>query len=267
MPRGIPSLVAFAVAGLLAASAQAATTYDANLVNPGWYNGSGNPNGGFTVETAGNLEIGLRAKLRQNPAVIHSLNNVYNVPIGAQTNTTSGGNGAHAGRAAWNWEWSINTQAGGGSADLADIAARITVSDADGHSASINPFTQWADNSYYGSSGEYTASLGDLPNNPAANPALLANYFGAQQSNNPTFGDFPLAAFYNLNAHQTYTITLDVFGGNSFTAPLLASNTIIVNVGDGRIPAVPVPAAAFAAAPLLGALGLYRLRRTRKTAQ
>ena len=45
-------LYAFAAAtviGLtLSAGAQAATLFDQNLASPGWFDGSGNPNGGFT---------------------------------------------------------------------------------------------------------------------------------------------------------------------------------------------------------------------------
>ena len=87
MKRG---LWALAVGTALAAFGSGAmadnVSYDQSLTGPGWYNGtSPNPNGGFTVDTESNgIEVGLRAKLRQNPNVINSSTNVYQVPAGSE---------------------------------------------------------------------------------------------------------------------------------------------------------------------------------------
>jgi len=228
---------------LAGAASQASTVYDASVSTPGWINGTGNPNGGFTVVQDNGIELGLRAKYRQNPNVIDSVDNNYSVVPGAQTNTTSGGNGAAPTRAAWNYEFSINlnpTNAGSGFLTLNDITAALTISDTHGHSATVNPLAYWGDNTGFGPSGKTT---------PAA-----ANNWLAQNSENPKFGDFPLAAFYDMNAPDTYTFKLDVSGPSG----ALASDTINVTV-------VPTPAAAWGGFAMLGGLGLVagvkRLRR------
>jgi hypothetical protein len=239
------ALIAAGTITVAGAAAQASTVYDANVSSPGWINGSGNPNGGFTVVQDNGIELGLRAKYRQNPNVIHSLDNNYSVVPGAQTNTTSGGNGAAPTRAAWNYEFSINlnpTNATSGYLTLNDITAALTISDTHGHSATVNPLTYWADNTGFGPSGKTT-------------PAVAATDWLAQNSQNPAFGDFPLAAFYNMNAPDTYTFKLDVSGPRG---DVLASDTINVTV-------VPVPSAAWGGLAMLGGLGVVtgvkRLRR------
>jgi len=219
-----------------AAGVQATTTYDANLVAPGVYNGTGNPNGGFTIANDSGIEVGLRAKYRNNGAVIDSPTNNYYVVPGAQTNATSGGNGAAANRSAWNYEFSINlnpTGAASGYLTLNDIVAMMTISDTHGHTNTVNALTYWTDNAGY---------------NGVKNAAFTnaGTDYGAQNSENPNFADFPLASFYNMNAADTYTFTLDV---QNQAGASLASDTINVTV-------VPVPASALSGAALLAGLGL-----------
>ncbi|MGC4083726.1 MAG: hypothetical protein QM736_16850 [Vicinamibacterales bacterium] len=83
--------------------------------DPGRDNGTGNPQGGFTVVTDNGIEIGLRAKHRQDPNVIHTSTNVYDVQPGSQ-------DGIVTNRAWWNYEWSIDLQPGAvGDLVLSDI--------------------------------------------------------------------------------------------------------------------------------------------------
>lgn len=233
MKRGMLMVTAVAtMAGGGATGAQAATAYDADLASPGWYDGTGNPNGGFTVTTDNGIELGLRAKYRHNPAVIHSSDNNYTVVAGPETLATSGGNVSAPNRAAWNYEFSINLGTSGYT--LSNIIAELTISDLNaGTSITVDPLTHWSDN----------ATSGNV---------------GAQNSQNATFGDFPLNAIpgytFDMNAINTYTFTLDV---RDSSRTLLASDTINVN-------AVPLPASAWGGMALLGVMGgfagLKRLR-------
>src|SRR5690348_3893189 len=113
---------ALAIAGSM--QAQATTTFDQTLALPAtgaaesWYNGSGNPQGGFTVATDNGIELGLRAKLRQSPNVIHTSNNVYTVQTGLQD----------PGHALWNYEFSIDLGPNGGNLTFGKITAEFFVS-------------------------------------------------------------------------------------------------------------------------------------------
>jgi len=55
---------------LFALTLHAGTVFDGSLASPsaaafpGWYNGTGNPNGGFTIDLENGIELGLRVKLR-----------------------------------------------------------------------------------------------------------------------------------------------------------------------------------------------------------
>lgn len=213
-------------------------SYDASLASPpGFYNGTGNPNSGFTVDTAGNLELGLGANVRFvgpiTPSPTNS--NVYDAPIG--------GDPLHGGDAKWDWEFSVNTQAGGGSNTLADYTFQLTILDV-GTSVSnmFNP-ELIPDNSYYGTTGKTVGS-----------PPPSGSY-GMQNSENNSFAGF-LAGF-DPNANDTYDYTLQAFQGTK----LIASDNIQVVVGTGA--AVPEPKATMALVlGLVGmAIGGYRRRR------
>lgn len=61
----------------LASAAQAAITYDAN-VSPNVIYGSGNANGGFTIDSNLGIELGLRGKLRHDPNAGGAPQNIFN---------------------------------------------------------------------------------------------------------------------------------------------------------------------------------------------
>jgi hypothetical protein len=226
MKRG---LWAFAVGTAIAAFGSATMagniSYDASLASPpGWYNGTGNPNGGFTIDNESNgIEVGLRAKLRQNPNVINSSTNVYQVPAGPQPGAPT--------RAAWNYEFSINLGSSGFT--LADIQhSTLTITDitTGGTPQTVNLLTYWSDNSTY-SNGNAVV--------------------GAQNSQNPAFTGatgFPLQGTYNEFAPDTYEFTLKVKNDNNNDA-VLAQDTIDVTVA-------PVPSSLWAGIALMGGLGI-----------
>ncbi len=230
-------------AGLLFAAATVAPAgiiYDTNLVSPngssapGWYNGTGNPNGGFTVDSENGIEIGLRAKLRQSPNVIHSPDNQYTVPTGSQPGVP--------GRAAWNYEFSIDLEPlGAGSLTLADIVASLTITDVTtGQTSTVNPLTYWNDDTGFGSLG-------------TTKPESAAQW-GAQNSQNPIFGDFPLAFEYNMNAVRTYRLDLVI---NNLSGGNLATDTILINTVS------PEPASLALFASGVAVIGLIRRKRNK----
>ena len=250
------SLVAGCAAfGLLAAasSAVAATiTYDQVLATPGgWYAGDGNPNGGFTVAVDNGVQVALRAKERQSPAVINTPTNVYNVNAGAQT--AAGGNAA---RAWWQYEFGIDLSGAG--LTLNDVYTSFTVFDLTANrSGTTDILTEWPDNDTWGASGESAGGVQDL------------NDWSAQNSQNPVFGQFPVnddpnGYTFDMNAENYYRIVLSVF---SDAGALLVSNSIDIAVGDAVAPA-PVPEPATISLLGLGAVGLIaaRIRRRRASA-
>lgn len=251
---------------IAAAVASAATLANAADVNPGVIFGSGVANGGFTVATGHGIEIGLRARVRYDASgqPTNDFNQVGN------TNTyvfnPKAGN-APAGRATWNWDWSINTDVAGVTGNnLSDFIYELSI-----HKAGTDPAL---------------GAMGDLINDPIAMMAIdhslgdnsttaandvvsgIFDYYGnisiynvAQNSSNFGF----LSSFFSGNSMDgwdpsdtgTWIITLRVFeNDNGIAGAELLSTSINVIV-------VPLPPAAFAGLGLLGAIAGVRAVRRR----
>jgi hypothetical protein len=212
-------------------------TYNTALVDPpGFYNGTDNPNAGFTVDTIGNLELGLGVNLRFIGPVTPTSTNIYDVPTGAQGCC-----------AKWNFEFSINTQAGGGSDVLSDFTYQLTIQDiGQGSMNQFDPFLI-SDNSYW--NGSKTV---------AATPP--ADAYGAQNSENLSFAGF-LPGF-QVDADDTYVFTLQAFQEGAAGQELIGTNQIIVNAGAGA--AVPEPRTlGFLLIPMFG-FGILIRRKLQK---
>lgn len=100
-------------------------SFDQN-VTPYVIFGSGNANGGFTVDQSNGLELGLRAKLRFNEA--GSPENTFNsLGNGTYVFANKAAPGSSS-RPIWNFEWSINTDYIGSSGDvLNDFVYRLNI--------------------------------------------------------------------------------------------------------------------------------------------
>jgi hypothetical protein len=195
---GMAGAAALAVALLAGPTFAGTFTNDASLaspdggVTPGWFQGSGNPNGGFTVDTESNgIVVALRAKIRQAPDVIHPVGNVYTVPLGLQDPT----------HALWNWDFSIDVT--NSQYALADLTATLTVSK-DGGAAV----------------GSFVSPLSIPDNALFGTPATIA-----QNSENALFGFFP-PGFLSIDQAASYLFTLTVLDGQGAT---VASDAIVVN--------------------------------------
>lgn len=256
-------LIAIAAVCGLASAAFAGTpwvtAYDQN-VTPGVIFGSGNANGAFTTATAGDIEVGLRGKLRYN--AMGQPENTFN-SNGAGVYTFNAGGPVSPVRPEWNFEWSINVNAtGAGLGTLSGYTYLIGL-DADPSAGtnyltfdpinSVNPATGFTVQWDHSMGTNSTTSANDvvIPNNAsnvAGYAANLAQYNVAQNSWNYAFYPFgPLAGFDRTVPGQ-YSIFLAVFEGSTE----IARSEITINV-------VPAPGAV----ALLGLTGLVATRRRR----
>lgn len=221
-------------------------------VTPDVIFGSGNANGSFTVGTANNVEIGLRAKQRFPAANIFNYNGVDTYDFSA------GESSSGSGRPLWNFEFSINTDVSGNSGvDLADLTYELKLDTDPGAGTNFTSIFDpiflapqmdhsIGDNST-GNGAGVEAATGDV----AGYANLLANNNVAQ--NSWTFHWF---AAIDPTISGLYGIMLSAFDQNG---GLLSSSAINV-----RVSAVPLPASL----PLYGAgiaiLGYVGWRRKRK---
>jgi hypothetical protein len=178
------------------------------LGSPGFYNGTGNASTNFTVDTEGNLELGLSVVTRGiAPPINPGSSNVYRVFASPVTNPP---------RATWNFEFSVDTRVGGGTAVLNDFLYTLTITDISsgltGPSLVLSdPVRGIADDVGFGVLGR-TAGV------------TVATQWGAQNSENIGFIGF-LTGF-DSTAHDLYRITLSA---TSSTGAPPASVSVFAN--------------------------------------
>ena len=131
-----------------ATAAHAVASYGLLDNPPGVFFGTGNQGtGNWTIETANNVQIGLRAKDRATLATIDGSSGVYHANIGLCNPVCCG-----APNAAWNYEWSVNTGTGN---NLSNFVVQLRIDTDPGTGTSFvtigNAFTNWPDNSYWNS--------------------------------------------------------------------------------------------------------------------
>lgn len=211
--------------------------------------GTGITNGGFTVSTDNAIEVGLRARERypnpNNNTNDQAGTNRYNHATGGYTSAgVLGGT-----RAAWNFDWSIET----GAAAVGQYSYRIGIDYNAGLGTNfvlfnpINGATTCADHSFgsvstaqsagvevvgAGNGGDAACTGTDLVADTLQYGSLIGSNSRVQNSWNLDFFDTAMLPF-DPNADGQYTIFLAAFSGTRE----LARSTIEVIVGRGaRVP-------------------------------
>ena len=226
----LKALAAGGAAVSISSAANAALVYDTSLASPGFYNGTGNPNEGFTVNTQGGIELGLGVNNRFIGPVHPTSTNQYDVAIGFSTVPL----------AKWNFEYSVNVAGAG--ITLGQIHTLLTITNlANLQSLSFDPFLV-PDNAHF--DGTTTFNGG----------GALTTDVGFQNSENLSFFPFSPAFGWDPNANGSYLITLALVnesGGTIFSV-------------DEQINATPIPAALPLFAGGAGVIGFFARRRKKE---
>ncbi len=258
--------IAVAAVAALPASAANALTFDQNIT-PTVIFGSGNANGGFTVDRNNGVELGLRAKLRfdenNQPQNQFNSNGDGSYTFAAGTPPTGFGFAANSPTTPiWNFEWSVNTNFDGTGLFLRQYQYLLEL-DADPGAGTnflsfdpitptiLNPFADHAIGTNATGNG-----AGVKATDAAAYVNLLAANNVAQNSwNYEFFNDLGgVLDGFDPNDTGTYTIRLSAFNDSG-----LAARTEINVI----VSAVPLPAAFPLLAAALGLFGVMGWRRRR----
>jgi hypothetical protein len=246
----VAARIALLSTAALSTAASAATVDNASLADPpGVYFGAGNANSNFTIDTEGNVEVGLSA-ITRFVGPLTPVGNSYFAPTGATALPHTG--------SVWGFDFSVNLNAGNQetSLNLSQITTVLTLQDlGTGTTGSFDILTI-PDNSLYGASGKCFPSI--LCGN-------LSGYYAAQNSETLSFASVAGALndpLYDMNADDTYIFTLEVFSNSTDVRQLLASDQIQVVVGKGVAVPEPVTLSLFGA----GLAGAFALRRRKRKA-
>lgn len=223
------AIVLMGIACLIPQHGQAAIAYDQN-VTPDVIFGSGNDNGSFTVDTNGNIEVGLRAKVRY-PSPSNTFNSLGN---GEYVHEIGGPANGHAN---WNFEWSVNTDVNStGAAVIADYAYKLQLDIDPSTGVTFVDFpdviiVDWADHSFglntTPNGGGSEAPTGDT----SAYGNLTTNNNVVQQSWNYGFFDsapFPLEGLWSSGVGGFYDIRLDVLDKNNLSTSFAHSQIRVI---------------------------------------
>lgn len=204
-------------------------------VTPDIIFGSGNDNGSFTVTTfdaGGEIELGLRAKLRYNDA--GQPENIFNWD-GVDTYSFAPTAGTPANRSVFNFEWSVNTEDTGNTiASLIGSGARAQIDFDIDPSASTNfvSYDPFSLDAYYGTNATLNGGGTYDTDTPIAGATV------AQNSVN--YGFLPGAPL----GSGIYDVRLSAFDSNG------------AQVGSTAITVNTVPAPSILALMVLGLAGL-----------
>jgi len=225
MSKQLKLIVGVIAATVVTTAAKADTIAYNTALAAGYYNGTGNPNVGFTTDTTSSgIQLGLGTNLRFIAPVLPTSTNNYTVPVGTSAFPPPG-------VATWDFEYSVDFGSSGFTES--DTSATLSVLNTNnGQLLSFDPSS---------------SLLGDATNsNGYQNAENLGFSFIAALF--PSFGFDPSAA-----DQYVITLTLDSAGTQ------LASVTENVNAA-----ATPLPTTLPLFVSGLGALGFFGWRRNRR---